>query len=99
MGDGQYHRNIQFINNTIRSFNGHMVKARSVRDLEISDNKMVISKDYPKADEGPAIDLEYCDNVRIMNNTAVGFDGKLETVQSGDTTRVKSRNNLGFVSN
>ncbi len=99
MGEGQYHRNIHFINNTIRSFNGHLVKARSVGDLEISGNKMVFSTDYPKAVEGPAIDLTYCDNVRIMDNTAVGFDWELEMAISEDTTRVKSRNNIGFEKN
>jgi len=40
MGEGRYHRNIRFVNNTIRSFNGLMVKARSVEGLIVAGNKM-----------------------------------------------------------
>lgn len=95
MGEGQYHRNIHFINNTIRSFNGLLANARSVQGLDISGNKMEFSADYPQADEGPAIVLEYCDDVTIRNNTATGFQ-PLEISASDNTTNLKTDGNTGF---
>ena len=38
MGAGRYHRNIDFTGNTIKSFNGLVAKARSVRGLNIRSN-------------------------------------------------------------
>lgn len=55
MGEGHYHRNIDFVNNTLRSFNGHMVFARSVKGLNITGNTMEFSTDYPPIAEFPAI--------------------------------------------
>jgi hypothetical protein len=44
MGEGHYHRNIRFENNTIKSFNGLIAQARSVSGLEITGNKMEFSE-------------------------------------------------------
>ncbi len=95
-GEGHYHRNIIFENNTIKSFNGHMVEARSVSGLKIAGNKMIFDDYYPKAAEGEAVKLEYCDNVVIENNTANGFSGTLNITQSADTTGVTENRNPGF---
>jgi hypothetical protein len=96
MGEGQYHRNIHFTGNTIKSFNGLIAKARSVQGLNISGNKIEFSRGYPAADEGPAIVLEYCDDVTIADNIAEGFEGPLAISESSDTTRVDIRGNRGF---
>ncbi|VGO20479.1 right-handed parallel beta-helix repeat-containing protein [Pontiella sulfatireligans] len=98
MGEGRYHRNIDFVDNTIKSFNGLLVKACSVKGLNISGNKMVFSTDYPKADEGEAIVLEYCDDVTIKKNKAAGFDNPLEVSKTADTSNVKIERNPGFKS-
>jgi hypothetical protein len=95
MGEGQYHRNINFTGNTVKSFNGLLVNARSVKGLNISGNKMEFNTDYPPADEGAAIMLEYCDDVTIENNTAAGFN-PLEIKTSTDTTNLKTGRNTGF---
>jgi polygalacturonase len=95
-GEGHYHRNIAFTDNTIKSFNGLLANARSVKGLTIANNTIALSRDYPPADEGPAIVLEYCDNVNIEGNTAKGFDDPLAIDQSEDTTRVNVSNNSGF---
>ncbi|MDF7825549.1 right-handed parallel beta-helix repeat-containing protein [Pontiellaceae bacterium B12227] len=95
MGEGRYHRNIDFVDNTIKSFNGLMVKACSVEGLKISGNRMIFSEDYPQADEGDAIKLEYCDKVTISKNTADGFDS-LVISQTADTENVKIKKNAGF---
>ncbi|MEM6885394.1 MAG: right-handed parallel beta-helix repeat-containing protein [Verrucomicrobiota bacterium] len=95
-GDGHYHSNITFENNTLKSFNGHLVHAFSVSGLKIHNNTIEFSKDYPKIDEFPSIDLVYCDNVEIHNNQSKGFGKDMEIKASSDTTNVSSENNEGF---
>jgi hypothetical protein len=99
MGGGQYHRNINFIDNTLKSFNGRMVQARSVAGLKVSGNKVEFSKDYSPNDLLPAIDLHYCDSVKIEGNIAEGFDANLKIKQSADSTNVAIGNNAGLESN
>lgn len=96
MGDGQYHRNIRFTGNTIKSFNGLIAHARSVEGLEISDNVIEKSDDYPDDDEGAAIVLEYCDSVTIANNTVNGFDKTLQVEQQGENANVTVDRNEGL---
>ena len=96
IGAGQYHRNITFANNTLKSFSGAMVYAFSVQGLNIADNTMEFSTDYPPIDQFPAIELKYCDAVTIRNNTAKGFDRPLPVTCSSDTTNVTLENNPGF---
>ena len=96
LGEGHYHRNIQFIGNTLKSFNGLIVQAKSVSGLTIADNKIAFSKDYPEISDIPSVDLEYCDNVVIKNNSASGFTGELQVEQSSDSTNVQIENNTGF---
>jgi len=96
MGEGQYHRNIEFTGNTIKTFNGHVAFCRSIEDLEIEDNTIEFSTDYPAAKEGPAIVLEYCNDVDIKDNKASGFDAPLTITQSDDTTDVEIKKNVGI---
>lgn len=95
-GEGRYHRNIRFVNNTIRSFNGLVAFARSVKGLTITDNTMTFSTDYPRASEGPAIALQYCDKVTIKNNKATGFDRPVMIESSSDSTNLNIQKNDGF---
>ena len=96
LGEGRYHRNIRFVSNTIKSFNGLLAFARSVQGLTIAGNTMTSSKDYPQASEGPDIVLEYCDEVTIENNHAIGFKCPLAVTRSSDTARVEMKQNRGF---
>jgi hypothetical protein len=88
MGEGQYHRNINFVNNTLKSFNGHMVYARSIKGLNITGNTMEFSTDYPPMAQFPSIKLQYCDAVTIENNKTKGFDRPAIIARSSDTTNV-----------
>lgn len=96
MGEGQYHRNIHFVGNTIKSFNGLLVNARSVQGLNVSDNNIEFSKDYPAIEEGAAVVLEYCDNVIVKGNTVKGFDKELKIEATDDVTRLKLMQNQGL---
>jgi parallel beta helix pectate lyase-like protein len=96
LGEGQYHRNINFTDNTIKSFNGLLANARSVQGLNITGNTIEFSADYPAASEGAAINLEYCDEVTIGDNRAKGFEGPLAITRSADTTNVEIGRNDGF---
>jgi hypothetical protein len=96
MEEGQYHRNINFVDNTVKSFNGLLVKARSVKGLNVSGNTMVFSTDYPAAAEGAAVVLEYCDDVTIEGNKATGFPAPLPITRSADTTDTTVGKNEGF---
>jgi hypothetical protein len=95
-GDGHYHRNINFTGNTIKSFNGLLAKARSVQGLNISGNTIDFSTSYPAVDEGATIVLEYCDDVTIKGNRAVGFERELTVEASPDTTGVVFEGNTGL---
>ncbi|CAA6693972.1 MULTISPECIES: right-handed parallel beta-helix repeat-containing protein [unclassified Lentimonas] len=95
-GEGRYHRNIEFTGNTIKSFNGHLAYACSVDGLKIEDNTIEFSTDYPKIEDYPSIDLDYCENVTIRNNKSVGFDRELYIEQASDTSNVKITKNPGF---
>ena len=96
MGEGHYHRNIRFVNNKLKSFNGHMVFAASVKGLEIVGNSMAFSADYPKLAKYPAIRLQYCDAVTIKDNKASGFGRTLDIDQSADSTNVQIAGNEGL---
>jgi len=96
MGEGQYHRNINFVNNKLISFNGHMVFSRSVQGLNISGNTIERSEDYPISTDHPAINLNYSDEVRIENNRAIGFKQALRIKKSEDSGNIKTEKNKGF---
>lgn len=91
----RYHRNIRFVDNTIRSFNGLMVRARTVDGLEIKGNRIELHDAYALVGEGPSILLESCDGVEIENNEAIGFVGELR-MQADESSTVEARNNAGF---
>ena len=95
-GEGQYHRNIRFVGNKIKSFNGLIAQAKSVEGLVIENNTIEFSSDYPAITEFPSIDLNYCKNVTIKNNTAVNFDASLEITKSDDTTDVRYESNTAI---
>lgn len=96
LGEGRYHRDIRFLNNRLRSFDGRLVKALSVEGLTISGNTLEFSADYPTNADLPAIDLTYCDRVTITGNKAIGFDRELAIRSSKDTGAVTASNNRGF---
>lgn len=98
MGEGHYHRSVSFTNNTVKSFNGLLAQAKSVKGLNISGNKMEVSGDYPNHYNYPSIDLHYCDQVSIKNNTAKGFAQPLVIKQQANTTAVTIEGNTGFES-
>ncbi|WP_442509979.1 alpha-1,3-galactosidase-related protein [Novipirellula sp. SH528] len=97
MGEGHFHRNIRFLNNTIRSFNGLVAQTRSVSGLTIAGNELEFSSDYPANAEFPSIDLHYCDDVLVTDNTATGFDHKLIIAESADSTDIEVEDNVGFI--
>ena len=96
MGEGHYHRGIRFTGNTVKSFNGLIAKAASVQHLDISDNRIEFSTDYPRAAEGSAIVLDYCDDVRIGNNIVTGFGHSLDIAPSSDVTNLEVEGNEGI---
>ncbi|MBT8037021.1 MAG: right-handed parallel beta-helix repeat-containing protein [Verrucomicrobiae bacterium] len=98
MGEGRYHRNIHFTGNTVKSFNGQFIFARSVDGLNITGNTFELSKDYPTIDtKPPAIDLHYCDNVTVDQNTINGFESTMNVRISSDTEHTHVSPGQGFV--
>lgn len=96
-GDGHYHRNIYFMNNTIRSFNGTVAKAISVENLKIEGNRIEFSRSYPALKPDKALSLEYCRNVEIKENTATGFAGPLLVEWTTDCETINVADNRGLV--
>lgn len=96
VGEGHYHRNIHFVDNTIKSFNGLVAQAKSVTGLHIKGNNISFSKDYSANSDFAAIELNYCDSVTVANNKATGFAHALRVAQSADTTNVHIQDNKGL---
>jgi len=100
MDQGRYHRNINFVGNTVKSFNGQLVFARSIDGLNISGNTFQFSTDYPTVDaKVPAIDLHYCDNVVIDKNKCEGYKLPLSVHISADTENTSVTAKQGFMVN
>ena len=96
LGEGQYHRNINFANNTVKSFNGHMVFARSVKGLNIAGNTLEFSTDYPASSDFASVDLHYCDEVTVKDNRIKGFKHSPKITRSSGTTNVEIDPDDGF---
>ncbi len=96
LGEGHYHRNIRFTGNTLKSFNGLLAHATSVSGLEISNNTVEFSTDYPAVREKPTFDLHYCDAVRVQNNIFKGFSEPLPSHISKDSTNIVFKKNTGL---
>ncbi len=98
LGAEKYHQNIRFTNNEIKSFNGHMIFARSVKGFEIKGNHVQQSDDYPNGSKLPAIALDYCEDVDIQQNQFTGFDWPMKVTRSSNTTAVTQKKNKGLSS-
>lgn len=96
LGDEQYHRNIRFTNNRVKSFNGQLIYARTVQGLTVTGNTVELSNDYPTGSTRPAIELDYCDDVTIADNSFTGFDWPIRVESVNNTTNLKVRNNQGL---
>ncbi|WP_077342139.1 right-handed parallel beta-helix repeat-containing protein [Pseudocolwellia agarivorans] len=97
VGEGFYHKNINFTGNTLESFNGLIAFSRSVDGLNISNNTINKSTGYPNNLDYPAIDLHYSNDVNIEKNKANGFDEALKINKSADTSKVSVEKNKGFM--
>ena len=95
-GEGHYHRNVKFNNNTLTGFNGLLVQSLSVEGLEIKGNKLEFTKDYPAVTKYPSIDINYSKNVIIKDNIATGFGRDLPIAVSADSENVTIEGNKGF---
>jgi hypothetical protein len=72
-GDGFYHRNIVFENNTIRTFDPLIIYALSVDGLIIKNNTIIQTKICPQIfSELSQFDLQNCTNIKIEGNTYIG---------------------------
>lgn len=96
LGDKKFHQNITFSNNTIRSFNGHVVHGLSVNGLIIEGNQIEMSTDYPTGSKLPAISLDYCEDVLLKKNQFKNFDFSIKIDQKKNSTEVKLMQNKGI---
>ncbi|MDU0354209.1 right-handed parallel beta-helix repeat-containing protein [Paraglaciecola aquimarina] len=97
IGEGHYHRNIDFSNNYIKSINGAIIHAKSVTGLTISNNVIEQSVDYPITETPKSIELIYTDKVNISGNKTIGFKRQLNVVDSENSTAISLKNNTGLV--
>ena len=68
-GDFFYHDRVVFSGNYVSTFDSQIVYARSVRSMEITDNKFIDSGSYAPLFPGlSAIDLQSCGEVKISGN-------------------------------
>jgi hypothetical protein len=96
LGDDQYHWNVRFTGNKIKSFNGLLCHAKSVKGLVLSGNTVELSSDYPGGLELPSIDLDYCKDAVIENNEFIGFDKPQRIEQKENCTNVTIAKNKGL---
>ncbi|WP_423126973.1 right-handed parallel beta-helix repeat-containing protein [Gaoshiqia sp. Z1-71] len=62
------HRNIRIINNTFKVFDGAVLSARSVENLEFTGNRIIRSHFLETENKSAAISLTACKKVRIEKN-------------------------------
>lgn len=94
-GNGFYHRNIIFKNNTIKTFDRLLIYALSVDGLSITDNKIVQSDSYKAIySDLSHFDLQNCRGVLISGNTYEG-QGKAQ-ISLKNCTQVDIEDQQGF---
>ncbi len=88
-----FHSNIVVENNTINTFGRLLVKAVSVDNLQLRNNTINRSKNYPvvSPEEGPAFIIDRCNNVLIDGNNYKW--GNTATIESKNTTGLIVKNN------
>lgn len=96
LGDERYHRNIRFTNNRVRTFSGQLIHARTVKGLTVTGNTVDLSADYPTGSKRAAIELDYCDDVIITDNTFNNFDWPMRVQGVNNTTNLTVKNNQGL---
>jgi len=73
-GNGFYHKNIVFKNNTIITFDRLLIYALSVDGLTITNNKLLHSETYEEIySDLSHFDLQNCRNVIISGNSYIGL--------------------------
>jgi hypothetical protein len=97
LGDQKFHQNINFTNNAIKSFNGHLVYAMSVKGLNISANIIEMRDDYPTGSILPAIDLDFCEDVVIEKNQFKKFNFSITSAIKDNNSKVKIKKNKGLL--
>ena len=97
LGDKKFHHNINFCNNVIKSFNGHLVHALSVKGLKVSGNKIEMSTDYPTGSILPSIELDYCEDVVIEKNEYIKFNFPIKALIKDNNNNVKNKKNKGLL--
>lgn len=96
LGDDQYHWNVRFTHNRIKSFNGQLCHARSVKGLVLSGNTIEADRTYPNGSALPAIDLDYCKDSIVENNTFAGFGWPIRLEQKDNCVNISVKNNKGL---
>jgi len=95
LGDKKFHHNINFSNNTIKTFNGHVAFGMSIKGLKINNNTIELSNTYPKGSKLPSIILDYCEDVEIENNDYKNFNFPIKIEKKENSTAIKLKKNKG----
>ncbi|WP_010180522.1 alpha-1,3-galactosidase-related protein [Aquimarina agarilytica] len=90
-----FHKNIVFDNNTINTFDPHIVYALSVDGLQITNNKIIQTNTYNSIfSDLSQFDIQNCKNVLISGNHYIGK--KSAEISIIDSNIVKIKENKGF---
>ena len=95
IGEDKFHRNIDFSNNIIKSFNGHLVDAFSVKGLKVTGNIIELSTDYPMGSTLPAVHLDFCEDVIIEKNQFKNFNFPIKIEVKENVNSIKIKRNKG----
>ncbi|MDO6737018.1 right-handed parallel beta-helix repeat-containing protein [Wenyingzhuangia sp. 2_MG-2023] len=96
LGAFKYHSNIRFTNNTLKSYNGLLTYAKSVKGLYLEGNTIELSNKYPVGTELPSIVLDYCEDVVIEKNKFKNFNWPIKIDQKENSTDVIVKKNIGI---
>ena len=92
-----YDRNIQFINNTIKTFDNRIVWADRVDGLIIKGNKITKTQDFkPQYPNASMFEFTNCKDVQITDNTVTGNYPAFIKADKMSETSIKSSGNKGF---
>ena len=96
IGDTQYHRDIRFVGNTVRSFNGHLAHGFNVQGLVLEDNVIEHSNTYPTGKQTAAVALDFCHDASVTGNRWIGFDEPMAIEVSDNSADVRVSGNAGL---
>lgn len=97
LSGGYFEKNITITNNTFKTFDNPILKARSTDGLKFSNNTIIQTKTFPPFyPHNAAIDITYSTNIVIQKNVYNGDKNAVIQIDANSESRLLVNKNKGF---